>query len=267
MQEIQDKTLENFRGFSLTDKRLAERSEIFPDEMKHIYNPDIAVGFRVTAMPLGREFPFDRVFDQGNILEGYDMPRHRVLQGEHNPIILEDIHPHYVPRQWKPKLRGARKQTHDSWPQKPQLNAYCEIYCDGLIETGFVSCLIPRLDQTESESFLLFNPDYPIVLFANALVWAHRVRTRAGFPLAEIAIDASILVKGLASEVRPERYRGYSHCNPRLQPGPIRFPRYSLGESDRIPYLINKFYYDFLNSMEKDASVMGELIIKGWDNN
>lgn len=259
MQEIQDKTLEVFHGLNPVEKQLAQRSEIFPEELKHIENPDIAVGFRVTAMPLGREFQIDRVFGQGRISEGYDIFWHKVLQGS-NPIALESMLYHYAPSMWKPILRGARK--HHPWSHKPLLNAYCEIHCDGLMEIGFVSC--DRLaDQREPDIDLLFHPYDPIVFFANALVWAHRVRIQAEFPLVDIAIDAEILVRGQAAAVCSKREIGYFHYSPKwLQPGsPIKFPRYSLGESDRIPYLLNRFYGDFLNSMERDASDMGELII------
>ena len=255
MREIQDLTLNISRGLERLERRLSERSEQFQQEFERIEEPEKSFGIRATAIPVGDEIRFDRVFRHRQIIENLCEPWRSVLQRKDGTQIdnTYDIEP----IRWRPILRGARAEfySEETHPHKPTKQIYREIYCDGLIELG-------RLSTYNQEREIYLLPAYPLVLFANLIAQAHRVRNQAGIPMAEYAIEVEIHVKGIPAIVPWNKYRISSG---KLAPGTITFPRYSFGDSDEGNELLNLFYRDFLNSLGQDIGPEeNELEIPDW---
>ena len=136
MRQIQDLTLNISRGLERLKERLSERSERFQREFERIHEPEKSFGIRATAIPVGDEIRFDRVFRHRQIIKDLCEPW-RTLQI--NPQIhnFHDIEPIY----WRPILRGARAERYpeDNYTHKLSEHIYREIHCDGLIELGYLS--------------------------------------------------------------------------------------------------------------------------------
>ena len=174
MREIQDMTLNMSRGLQGVENRLLERSECFSQELGWIESQDVAFGIRVTAVPLGDEIRFDRVFRRGSILEDLKASVRGVsLYSESSEKRDLDAHADLEATFWRPKVRAARADS-DSYlinrgPNynrlPPEENSYREIHCDGLVELGYVA---GYWSQHESQAYL--PPDLPVLLFANLLV-------------------------------------------------------------------------------------------------
>ena len=259
MREIQDLTLNVSRGLEWLDKRLSARSERFTHEFGRLRTPEDAFGIRLTGAPVGNDLRIDRVFRQGALAEEFNEPWCTVLfsQGsdvrELNGIWL-------TPSHWHPRLRAARAEVGYNFSSvNLDFNSYQELHCDGLVEMGFV-CVGGVAAGGEGQRYKL--PRYlPVEAFANLVVWANRVRSQALAPMAEYALDVEIRTAGGAVDVETSvplsRRDG-------LSLGPTSFPRYSLGNTDAIPSLVNLFWRDFWHAIGRDVGVEDELSIKDW---
>ena len=104
MREIQDLTLNLSRGLERLERRLRMRSERFAREFKCLATPDQAFGIRATAVPIGEDIQFDRVYGEDNLYE----PWHRIsLITEGDKTELEFP---YWRGSWRPLLRAARSE-------------------------------------------------------------------------------------------------------------------------------------------------------------
>ena len=99
----------------------------------------------------------------------------------------------------------------------------------------------------------LVCPEWPVVLFATLTAWADRVRSHAGTPTAEYAIEVETLTAG------PPVPIGYTFPRGQLNPGGseptlpnLIFPRYSLVHTDEMLDLLNLFERDLFNSLGTD---------------
>ncbi len=256
MREIQDLTLNISRGLERLKERLLERSERFQQEFERIIEPEKSFGIRATALPVGDEIRFDRVFRHGQIIKNLCAPWQQALQGKDGAQRYNNHHTE--PIHWRPILRGARAELYSEEipPHKLYEHIYREIHCDGLIELGHLSGTYEYQEKQE----LSLLPADPLVLFANLISQAHRLRNQAGVPVAEYAVEVEIHVKGVPAIVPWNRYR-----SGKLAPSTITFPRYSLGDSNEGNDLLNLFYRDFLNSLGQDIGPEeNELEIPDW---
>ena len=259
MREIQDMTLNVSRGLERLDKRLSERAERFQQEFKRLSNPNEAVGVRATAVPVGDEIRFDRVFRQNQIVEELDEQWWKVLHRGNTSRTL-DARAVIRCTHWRPMLRAARAEESgcDSTGSGRGQSSYREIHCDGLVELGFAS------DRTFPETDEIYlPPDLPAILFANLIAQAHRVKIQAGVPMAEYAVEVEIHVKGVAATA------GAPETSPatlgKFDPGPTKFPLYSLGDSDEAHRLLNLFHRDFNNALGRDIDTEeSRLEIEDW---
>ena len=106
------------------------------------------------------------------------------------------------PTHWRPILRGARAEFYSEENHSDKLSEqiYREIHCDGLIELGHLSGTYTHQER----QILSLPPAYPLVLFANLIAQAHRVRNQAGVPVAEYAVEVEIYVRGVPAIVPRE---------------------------------------------------------------
>ena len=258
MREIHDMTLNVSRGLERLERRLDERSERFQREFDRLENPEIAYGLRFTAAPVGEEVRFDRVFREGSLAKELEEPWRKV-RNESTTRQLND--PCLRSSTWQPKLRAARQDwsygDHDGPYVNQSVNIYREIHCDGLLELGVVSAF----EHSNDTNKLLLSPDWLIVFLGNLAIWADRVRSQALVPTAEYALDAEI--RGIGKPVtvltgntgpswRPSSSPSLVQTSGTLQPGSIKFPRYSLDDSNEIPALLESFNCDFWNSIGLD---------------
>ena len=260
MRQIQDLTLNISRGLERLEKRLSERSERFQREFECMHEPEKSFGIRATAIPVGDEIRFDRIFRHGRIIDDLcELWLQAVYKEDGTPIYkTHDIEPIH----WRPILRGARAERYyeETYPHKVSEQIYREIHCDGLIELGHLSGTYTH----QKKQVLSLSPAYPLVLFANLIAQAHRVRNQAGVPVAEYAVEVEINVRGVSAIVP-----WYNYLIPpeKLAPGLITFPRYSLGDSDEGNDLLNLFYRDFLNSLGQDIGPEeNPLAIPNWSS-
>ena len=195
MREIQDMTLNVSRGLERLERRLQERAERLPEEFDKLSDPDNTFGIRMTALPVGDEIRFDRVYHQRHIVEDLQEQWRSVIEIKPNgeKVPLNDL-PHQIkPNIWSPMLRAARAETDPNRePAKRNLISYREIHCDGLIEWALLSCETSPMEENTCP----LSPNWPILLLANHIVWAHRVRDAAGAPMAEYAVDIEIFGRG-----------------------------------------------------------------------
>lgn len=254
MREIQEMTLNVSRGIERLEKRLTARAECFEQEFRFLENPTKAFGVRVTAMPIGDEIWFDRVYSSRKIVDELNEPWRKIFlaQKGKEPGTFE-VFPELDPIFWRPMLRAVRADHHHFFVNRrvpnipvPDYNGYREIHCDGLVEMGFVA----------SGSFPghygnFLEPGMPLILLANLIVQAARLREQAGVPSAEYAIEVQILAKGTTITVG---LPGPQYGRPlgEFDSGCIMFPRYPLGDSAEAPDLLNLLRRDFYNALGED---------------
>ena len=251
MREIQDMTLNVHRGLERLEKKFSDRSERFNQEFQSLVCRSNAFGIRTTAIPVGDDVRFEHVYHHSRIaedlIEKWDDVVIRNDRGDH--VIHDDI---IIPSShFRPILRAARSEGNIDQYNDIKLihNNYREIHCDGLVEYGFVSCL---LDQ--SGNALLASPDWPVIFFANLVAQANHLRRKAGTPMAEYAIDVEIYIKGLF-EIKNYKYSCVFGVPERIRMKPMKYPRYLLDDPEEISRLISLFYRDFWNSVGEDVNV------------
>ncbi|MXV73886.1 ATP-binding protein [Candidatus Poribacteria bacterium] len=264
MREIQDMTLNMARGLERLDERLSVRRNRFQEEFECLETPTDAYGIRFTAMPIGDEIRIDRVFHRSAIVSEFNEPWRKIYikQDNQEPYVLSDMGISSASVQCRPMLRAAREES-DWGPGNTNrlYNSYRELHCDGLIEIGFVSCL----RAAGSGGKLDLPRSFPVVVFANLVAWADRVRNQALVPTAEYVLDAEIRAIGNSAYITSNNRHIDTMYPTILQPSLIEFPRYSLGNPEEISELIGLFYRDFWNSLGKDIDT-GEFTfeVKGW---
>ena len=191
MREIQDLTLNLSRGLERLERRLAERTAKFQREFDRLSNPENAFGIRATAVPVGGEIMFDRVYGQSGLYR----PLFEVsCFGAISRIDAND------PSLWRPMLRAARAESSLSRREFRHSYSYEEIHCDGLVESARLS----------SDGALY--PSHAIAEFAAVALWADHVRTVASSPASEYAIEVEIYGNGRDISVHAgHNYRRFAH--------------------------------------------------------
>lgn len=269
MREIQDLTLNTSRGLERLEQRLQRRSERFAEEFKRLKTPEHAYGIRVTAVPVGDEIQFDRVYREYNLCKKLREPWHFVSMksGQHTSRLecpsLVDV--------WRPRLRSARNEYRQG-ASIVNFQMYREIHCDGIVEIGLTNCEV--FDYGMISGPRVYS-SWPIVLFSNLLVWADRVRNGALFPMAEYAVEAELSIRGDGVMITTSGHDGFyvpsgstdSRSISIRYPGELPGgPRYSLGEQSEITDLIEIFDRDLWNSLGQDVGQEERsFVIENWD--
>ena len=251
-------TLNVSRGMERFERRLADRSERFQRELDRLKTPDDSYGLRFTALPVGDEVHFERVCDQQGILRHLCTPWRRVIlkrgQELHN-------RPDLPPLYWRPVLRGARAES-DRNPYKQSSLNYQELHCDGMVELGFAAC---------SHTSIL-DPDLPLVLFANTVVWTNHIRTQSLAPLAEYGLEVEIRVTGDSVRIGKRNnhvVRAIASAAATHEPLTpldivvpeglnVKFPLYSLDGQETPAELLLRFKRDLWNWFGKYVPSEGE---------
>lgn len=258
MREIQDMTLNVARGLEGLERRLSERSERFAQEFGVLKTPEEAFGIRLTAVPVGDEIGFDRVFRRHQVVEGLEEPWRLIARrkGDSQRTLRAN---RSIPTQWRPILRGARADVYFNTSSTDRMHdTYREIHCDGLIELGDLSCP----EEIRGTTGLYLSPIWLFELLANLIAQADRLRRQAGAPVAEYAIEVEINVRRRPVIVSPDVN---SSLSGRLLPRSKKFPRYLLGDAEGVPRLLELFRRDFWNYLGKDfGDEEGSLTIQDW---
>ncbi len=254
MREIQEMTLNVSRGLERLEKRLDHRAGRFVQEFRFLENPTKAFGVRVTAVPIGDEIWFDRVYSSRQIVDELNEPWRKIFLAQkggepENFEVFPELHPIF----WRPMLRAVRADDTHFFANRrvsnipaPEYNGYREVHCNGLVEMGFVAS---RSFSDPYGNYL--EPGMPLILLANLIVQAARLREQAGVPTAEYAIEVQILAKGTTITVgRP----GPQYGRPlgEFDSGSVTFPHYPLGDSAEALDLLNRLRRDFYNAFGED---------------
>ena len=252
MREIQDMTLNVSRGMERFDRRLAERSERFRREFEMLATPGDAFGLRFTALPVGDEVRFDRVYRQQQIID-HLCSRWRTVTQVRCGRRLRRLY-EFPPSNWRPILRGARADIRPSGKEHLEIG-YQELHCDGLLEWGFAAC----------SQVSLLDPDLLLVLFANTLAWANHIRSQSTSPMAEYGIEVEIRTIGnpvrvgnpdnrnlvaLMNVGSDQRDNEVDNLAPKISD--IMFPRYSLDGEETPSRILSIFNQDFWNWLGQD---------------
>ena len=269
MREIQDLTLNTSRGLERMERRLRGRSERFAEEFNCLKTPEQACGIRVTAVPVGEEIQFDRVYREYQLCHDLYEPWHSISIKSGQPAT--NLKCPTLANVWRPKLRSARNEYHQG-ASSVDLQMYREIHCDGLAEIGLTNCHVFH-DGVRSGPRVYHG--WPIVLFANLIAWADRIRGQALLPMAEYAVDVEFYIRGNGMFVvvygndslfihnDSDSSRSSSFRYPGELPSG---PRYSLGEQSEITELIGVFERDFWNSIGQDVDQEERrFVIENWD--
>lgn len=253
MREIQDMTLNLFRGTERLERRLSDRLDRFAREFERLETPDEAWGVRLTAIPVGDEIKIDRVIRGIRVSEEFDTPWRKIIHHtrgkERNLLSLHEYR--LIPQFWRPMLRAARAELQsDSNENYLWQNCYREIHDDGLVEFGLVS---PGSSSFQGKTLPNpLDPDLPVEMFANLVVWADRVRTQVHAPTVEYIVEVQFCARGKKAIISKHGSRHYIPNPPVLPEGSKVFPNYSLGNADIVPNLIKLFHRDFWNFVGQD---------------
>ena len=268
MREIQDMTLNVSRGMERLDKRLADRSERFRQELGRLETPDDSYALRFTALPVGEEISYERVYDRQGIIPELRVPWCAVTRIRGNIRQNLEVRHQFPPVYWRPILRGARADINSSLNRQSYLG-YQELHCDGTVEAGFAAC--------NKESRL--DPNLALSLFANTANWANHVRNQSSPPILEFAIEVEIRVAGKLLTVRlpdddvlnavifpataEEAGVRFERLAPRVSNA--KFPVYTLNSEVTPVDLLAIFSQDFWNWLGKYVpSNTEEFVIGQW---
>lgn len=130
MREIQDLTLNTRQAMDALEHRLSQRSKGYLQEFGRLSTPDEAFGIRATALPVGNDIMFDRVFGKSDVYR----PPFQISWLNNNSTIAGSH-----PSSWRPILRGARSDSgfHEEWAVQAEdwsRYYYEEVHSDGLVE-------------------------------------------------------------------------------------------------------------------------------------
>lgn len=236
MREIQDLTLNTSRGLERLERRLADRAEIFRKGFERLRSPENSHGIRVTAIPVGDEINFNRVYGQTELYR----PTFEIdLLGRVNVFQAED---HSL---WRPMLRAARADA--SVYGKQSSYSYEEISCDGLVEKGsYVGSSVLALGKAVAD-------------FASVIIWVDNVKKKSSNPMSEYAIDVEIdvrdqdLIVTAGSSHRTFRDMFVHDELGRIGEGLKRFPMYPINNSSSIAELLVLFEQDLWDSIGKSV--------------
>lgn len=249
MWEIQDMTLNVSRGMERFEKRLQERSERFQEELKHLKTPEESFGIRFTALPVGDDVRFDRVFRREDLIPKWLPVFEKKEDSQDRPLENPQGYPPQPSENWSPILRAARYNT-DTQPGWNYMFSYQELHCDGMLELGFVSC--NNYSQQNSNTPFYFDPDWAFTLFANAVNWADHIRKSSSAPMAEYGLQVEIKYSGENTVFvqKPNQF----YRSPSILTS-IIFPNYSLDVEDTQIILLKTFHRDFWNGLGRDGEV------------
>lgn len=243
MREIQDLTLNTRQGMDRVEHRLSQRSKGYLQEFGRLSTPNEAFGIRATAIPVGNDILFERVYGRNELYR----PPFQISWLDNTSTIAGNH-----PSSWRPILRGERSDSglHEEWTVLAEdwsRYSYEEVHSDGLVEVVELSC---------SDTL---NTGRVVAVFASVLIWADTIRNVASKPISEFAVDFEIFANGrdlsLAGGASHRSFHGVFQGEKfgRLRRGLTGFPRYSLSESDEIPMLAALFEQDLWDAVGKDV--------------
>ena len=204
------------RGLERFERRLQERSEKFQQELDKLAIPEEAFGLRLTALPVGEGLPLghagqlEKLFPPSNnpVKDGLWLSvKKKSKVDDLNSRLLKELHSDFsslLRFRWQPRLHDAlglreiRREMSTLSSGNPLGGnltfSYHELHRDGLLEFGHMSCSHLYVDSKAGE--ILFNPDWPLVLLANAASWVDRIRRLASAPGAKYNIQIEIQCRG-----------------------------------------------------------------------
>ena len=282
MRQIQDMSINTARGLERLDKQLKARSRRFRDRAIHdfrivegLVSPDLLpefIGVRLTAAPVVDVVSIYPVFQNNGIVETL-VPQRRTVrwkrgdkEGEMSSYLW------FIERGWKPMLRAARADTvRKPTRDRPDYeNLYGEIYCDGLVELGYLSNRVgpPYPNEIALQEYRL------LAWIPNLLAWVDQVRRQAQAPMAEYALEVEIMVVGRpctlyaglenpVNNVIPIFDLSYPPETDSIEPQTQIFPRYSFHHVNEIDGLISWFRRDLWNWLGQDISVEESFSLAG----
>ena len=246
MREIQDMTLNVSKGLERIERQLSNRSERFTREFERLTSTDNPFGCRFTAVPTNEDIYFDRVFQNGTLLQGFCLPwRDVLLNGR--PITEITC----GPGSWKALLRGARSEHRvpglepnaqgQLIPKKVDWNFFHEIHCDGLIEFGGL--------HGPNWEYQYFPPKWLYIMFGNLLLWVDSVRHLARSISAEYVLEVELYMPSRTplpiDEYRDTYWPPYSPNE--------KLPYYVINGDASIQDVLVTFYRDTLNLVGRDV--------------
>ena len=242
----------------MDDERFGDRRKKFESEYSNLFTVGgrSAVGVRVTGVPLVDIIKIDRVFRHRSIVEELKEEWRKVfrsvkggamLEAEVDEVLSESLF-------WRPMLRVARGD-HSSYfvnrksispEDKPIVNHYREVHCDGLVELGYTSIGYLTDAQVHLGNYT------SVVLLANLMVQVSRVRKLIG---DDAVYDLEVQIRHWQGEGKSNLLigpPGPRHRSFEFESDSITFPRYSFVEQTGWEEILKTHYRDLFHFLEQD---------------
>ena len=234
MREIQDLTLQRDRGLAAMDAELRRRADAFDGRLVELGRQGhSAVGIRVTLVPVGSSLFVPRVYGNADVspVEEEFRARFGAWEGElHSPARTNRV---------RPIIRGARHVARETTHE-----LLIDVMCDGTIDFTYLNTQPPPQDNVFSE--WLFG------ITLNGLLSAIRLRSAAGAPATEYAVEVELRSVNKALAFRP--FYSTSTADPSAGANHVRFPRLSLGSTDEWKRVLNILLRDAYNAAGRDPA-------------
>lgn len=246
MREIQDRTIELARGDERLRERLEERREnYFKNRFGHGPSKPVA-GVRVTLIPVRTNIQIHRPFDQPELSFYWESIFQGKVSGKRaqfdQPGRMEGANP------LRPVLRGALDRN-----ILDNSTAWRWISAEGMVEIGF------RYVGTESVMPILY-PNHLLATVANVLRTGDSVRSIAGVPAAEFALDVELRCDNIgpgAMASSPLQVASLWYGEPLGgdpfgildEALPLRFPLCSVGGHIEFDDVVTSVLDDLLNTL------------------
>lgn len=256
MREIQDLTLETYRGHERIDKEF-EFSKKRYLQIKPDRSPKLEmVGFRITLVPL-TPLTIDRPYLHANIFKRRLEINGSFPNGQNLPLeTMDAVHPSRTVDTIRPILRGANRR----WACKYDVEDGPPNEDITIIEV-MVNGTINLIVKSTFTNPIGLSIRWIMADLANALIAANETRIIGGNPNSEYALELELRydqyqnLSGIATKLAvfsfgllPEEDGRYSK---QLGPDPLLLPRYRVGSDNEFSLIIKTIMDDLYNAVGK----------------
>lgn len=241
MRDIQDLTLHLQRGLEVIERRFDKRKQTFEGwfmagRVTGEYNS--AFGIRVTIIPTSADLYVQRVHERPEYCAPFRPEFSARLGGNQVQLLVP-----CSPTRSRPIVRGTRIEG-----GRDDLLIYQEVYCDGLVEIA-LKCLGPRRQQGTRALPPMLHLGRILGVAVNAVVCAHRFRSAAGAPDAELGLELEVRTVHGNMPLVGFDYGNLSYIPmEQLKPDPLILPRVSIGSTNEFQQVFNVILTDIYDA-------------------
>lgn len=234
MREIQDMTLAVGRRERRVDARFIQAATRFaewlPTQISGAHN---AVGFRITAVPVGITFDLGRLYGRTDLVPSQQNYK---LTGQGQEY---QAHVARLQSQVRPIVRGVRR-TYD----EDGIPTYLELYSDGVVDLGYRT-------GPQSQGKMALAIGWIVAYLIHIVRIADALRKAAEAPDAEYALEIELRADPSHDLVNLVTWKP-THFNAMIGSGlrlPITLPRISFGSSAELDQVVSIVVTDLYDAV------------------